>query len=146
MNTLRYFDFGAARPVLLLIARIAVVLIFIIFGFPKIMGLTVRSNISPRWARQCRCWQRLGGSGSARRDINRAWLFDRPLAVLFIFYTLGTAVIGHHYWDMTGDAVGPNMINFWKNVSIAGAFLLLAITGPGAILLKWHFGKMPDAA
>lgn len=30
MNTLRYFDFGAARPVLLLIARIAVVLIFII--------------------------------------------------------------------------------------------------------------------
>ena len=25
------------------------------------------------------------------------------------FYTLGTAVIGHHYWDMTGDAVGPNM-------------------------------------
>ncbi len=38
MNTLRYFDFGAARPVLLLIARIAVVLIFIIFGFPKMMG------------------------------------------------------------------------------------------------------------
>lgn len=30
MNSLRYFDFGAARPVLLLIARIAVVLIFII--------------------------------------------------------------------------------------------------------------------
>lgn len=30
MNTLRYFDFGAARPVLLLIARIAVVLIFIV--------------------------------------------------------------------------------------------------------------------
>ncbi len=60
--------------------------------------------------------------------------FTRPLAVLFIFYTLGTAVIGHHYWDMTGDAVGPNMINFWKNISIAGAFLLLAITGPGQFL------------
>ncbi len=57
--------------------------------------------------------------------------FTRPLAVIFIFYTLGTAVIGHHYWDMTGDAVLPNMINFWKNVSIAGAFLLLAVTGPG---------------
>lgn len=38
MNSLRYFDFGTARPVLLLIARIAVVLIFIIFGFPKMMG------------------------------------------------------------------------------------------------------------
>ena len=61
--------------------------------------------------------------------------FTRPLAVLFVFYTLGTAVIGHHYWDMTGDAVVPNMINFYKNVSIAGAFILLAIVGPGAISL-----------
>ncbi|MDM7069905.1 DoxX family protein, partial [Enterobacter hormaechei] len=61
--------------------------------------------------------------------------FTRPLAVIFVFYTLGTAVIGHHYWEMTGDAVLPNMINFYKNVSIAGAFILLAITGPGAISL-----------
>lgn len=38
MNTLRYFEFGASRPVLLLIARIAIILIFIIFGFPKMMG------------------------------------------------------------------------------------------------------------
>ena len=52
-----------------------------------------------------------------------------------LFSTPGTAVIGHHYWDMTGDAVLPNMINFWKNVSIAGAFLLLAVTGPRAISL-----------
>ena len=107
MNTLRYFDFGAARPVLLLIARIAVVLIFII---AVVMEVPAAILIV------------LG-------------FFTRPLAVLFIFYTLGTAVIGHHYWDMTGDAVGPNMIYFWKNVSIAGAFLLLAITGPGAISL-----------
>jgi len=59
--------------------------------------------------------------------------FTRPLAVLFVFYTLGTAVIGHHYWDMSGDAVMPNMINFFKNISIAGGFLLLAVAGPGAI-------------
>ena len=59
--------------------------------------------------------------------------FTRPLAVLFVFYTLGTALIGHHYWDMSGDAVMPNMINFFKNISIAGGFLLLAVAGPGAI-------------
>ena len=117
MNTLRYFDFGAARPVLLLIARIAVVLIFIIFGFPKMMGFdgTVQYMAS------------LGAPMPMLAAI--------IAVVMFIFYTLGTAVIGHHYWDMTGDAVGPNLINFWKNVSIAGAFLLLAITGPGAISL-----------
>ena len=61
--------------------------------------------------------------------------FTRPLAVIFLFYTLGTAVIGHHYWNMTGDAVMPNMINFYKNISISGAFLLLAIVGPGKISL-----------
>ncbi|WP_049061198.1 DoxX family protein, partial [Klebsiella aerogenes] len=40
MNTLRYFDFGSSRPVLLLIARIAIVLLFIIFGYPKLMGFS----------------------------------------------------------------------------------------------------------
>ena len=124
MNSLRYFDFGAARPVLLLIARIAVVLIFIIqymasLGAPMPMLAAIIAVIM---------------------EVPAAILivlgfFTRPLAVIFIFYTLGAAVVGHHYWDMTGDAVGPNMINFWKNVSIAGAFLLLAITGPGAISL-----------
>lgn len=38
MNILRYFDFGVVRFVLLLIVRIVVVLIFIIFGFFKMMG------------------------------------------------------------------------------------------------------------
>ena len=98
MNSLRYFDFGAARPVLLLIARIAVVLIFIIFGFPKMMGFdgTVQYMAS------------LGA----------------PMPMLAAIIAVVMEV-----------PAGPNMINFWKNVSIAGAFLLLAITGPGAISL-----------
>ncbi len=116
MNTLRYFDFGAARPVLLLIARIAVVLIFIIFGFPKMMGFdgTVQYMASLGAPMPM-----LAAIIAVVMEVPAAILivlgfFTRPLAVLFIFYTLGTAVIGHHYWDMTGDAVGPNMINFWK--------------------------------
>ena len=126
MNSLRYFDFGTARPVLLLIARIAVVLIFIIFGFPKMMGFggTVQYMASLGAPMPM-----LAAIIAVVMEVPAAILivlgfFTRPLAVLFIFYTLGTA-----------DAVGPNMINFWKNVSIAGAFLLLAITGPGAISL-----------
>ena len=116
MNSLRYFDFGAARPVLLLIARIAVVLIFIIFGFPKMMGFdgTVQYMASLGAPMPM-----LAAIIAVVMEVPAAILivlgfFTRPLAVLFIFYTLGTAVIGHHYWDMTGDAVGPNMINFWK--------------------------------
>ena len=125
MNTLRYFDFGSSRSVLLLIARIAVV------GFSGTVQYMASSGAP---------LPTLAAIIAIVMEVPAAILivlgfFTRPLAVIFIFYTLGTAVIGHHYWDMTGDAVLPNMINFYKNISIAGAFLLLAITGPGAISL-----------
>ena len=58
-------------------------------------------------------------------------VFTRPLAVLLALYTLATALIGHHYWTMTGAAAAGNMINFYKNVSIIGGFLLLYVTGAG---------------
>ncbi|HEY4437047.1 MULTISPECIES: DoxX family protein [Lelliottia] len=135
MNTLRYFDFGQSRSLVLLIARIAVVVLFIIFGIPKMTGFdgTVQYMTSLGAPMPM-----LAAIIAVIMEVPAAILivlgfFTRPLAVLFVFYTLGTAVIGHHYWDMSGDAVMPNMINFYKNVSIAGAFLLLAVTGPGAI-------------
>ncbi len=135
MNTLRYFDFGQSRSLVLLIARIAVVVLFIIFGLPKITGFdgTVQYMTSLGAPMPM-----LAAIIAVIMEVPAAILivlgfYTRPLAVLFVFYTLGTAVIGHHYWDMSGDAVMPNMINFYKNVSIAGAFVLLAVTGPGAI-------------
>lgn len=135
MNTLRYFDFGQSRSLVLLIARIAIVVLFIIFGIPKMTGFdgTVQYMTSLGAPMPM-----LAAIIAVIMEVPAAILivlgfFTRPLAVLFVFYTLGTAVIGHHYWDMSGDAVTPNMINFYKNVSIAGAFLLLAVTGPGAI-------------
>ncbi|USR61138.1 DoxX family protein [Lelliottia amnigena] len=135
MNSLRYFDFGQSRSLVLLIARIAVVVLFIIFGIPKMTGFdgTVQYMTSLGAPMPM-----LAAIIAVVMEVPAAILivlgfFTRPLAVLFVFYTLGTAVIGHHYWDMSGDAVMPNMINFYKNVSIAGAFLLLAVTGPGAI-------------
>lgn len=135
MNSLRYFDLGSSRHLLLLIARIAIVALFIIFGYPKMLGF---SGTVQYMASSGAPMPQLAAIIAIIMEVPAAifivlGFFTRPLAVLFIFYTLGTAVIGHHYWDMSGDAVVPNMINFYKNVSIAGAFLLLAITGPGAI-------------
>ena len=57
--------------------------------------------------------------------------FTRPLAVLLALYTLGTALIAHHYWTMTGANKVENMESFYKNLSIMGGFLLLYITGAG---------------
>ncbi|HEY3537405.1 MAG TPA: DoxX family protein [Trinickia sp.] len=55
----------------------------------------------------------------------------RAFALLLAVYTLGTAVIGHHYWSMSGMTRLENMINFYKNVSIIGGLALLAVSGPG---------------
>ncbi|MFK3661620.1 DoxX family protein [Scandinavium sp. NPDC088450] len=137
MNAIRYFDFGSSRSLLLLIARIALVVLFIIFGYPKLLGFqgTVQYMASSGAPVPM-----LSAIIAIIMEVPAAILivlgfFTRPLAVIFIFYTLGTAVIGHHYWDMSGDAVVPNMINFYKNISIAGGFLLLAIAGPGSLSL-----------
>ena len=59
---------------------------------------------------------------------NDVTIYNDKIAVSF-------AVDTPNYWNMTGDAVMPNMINFYKNISISGAFLLLAIVGPGRISL-----------
>ena len=117
MNTLRYFDFGAARPVLLLIARIAVVLIFIIFGFPKMMGFdgTVQYMASLGAPMPM-----LAAIIAVVMEVPAAILivlgfFTRPLAVLFIFYTLGTAVLisPTRYWSIYVNTCAPTCGN-WK--------------------------------
>ena len=137
MNSLRYLDFGASRDLLLLVARIAIVLLFILSGYPKMLHYdgTVQYMASIGTPMPA-----LAAIIAIVMEVPVVILvilgfFTRPLAVIFLFYTLGTAVIGHHYWNMTGDAVMPNMINFYKNISISGAFLLLAIVGPGKISL-----------
>jgi putative oxidoreductase len=67
-----------------------------------------------------------------------AW--TRPLALLLALYTLGTALIGHHFWSMEGSARFANAINFYKNISIIGGFLLLYVTGPGRYSLEAMLG------
>jgi putative oxidoreductase len=57
--------------------------------------------------------------------------FTRPAALLMLLYTLGTALIGHRYWTMTGADYVDGMDSFYKNLSIAGGFLLLCVTGAG---------------
>ena len=57
--------------------------------------------------------------------------FARPSALLMFFYTLGTALIGHRYWTVTGPDRVDSLDGFYKNLSIMGGFLLLYIHGAG---------------
>jgi putative oxidoreductase len=51
--------------------------------------------------------------------------------LLFALYSLATAFIGHRYWTMDGIARSANLYDLYKNVSIAGGFLLLISAGAG---------------
>ena len=55
----------------------------------------------------------------------------RLSALLLAFYTLGTALIAHRYWTMTGANKIDSLESFYKNLSITGGFLLLCVTGAG---------------
>jgi putative oxidoreductase len=60
-----------------------------------------------------------------------AGVLTRPLAILLALYTLATAVIGRHYWTFTGQTRADNLIEFYKNISIAGGLLALYASGAG---------------
>ena len=66
--------------------------------------------------------------------------FARPSALLMFFYTLGTALIGHRYWAITGADRVASMDGFYKNLSIMGGFLLLYINGAGRYSIDVLYG------
>jgi putative oxidoreductase len=57
--------------------------------------------------------------------------FTRPAALLLALYTLGTSFVEHRYWSMKGADWLASMESFYKNLAIAGGFLLLFVTGAG---------------
>ena len=57
--------------------------------------------------------------------------FTRPSAILLVLYTLGTSLIEHRYWTISGADQLASMEGFYKNLSIMGGFLLLYINGAG---------------
>ena len=66
--------------------------------------------------------------------------FTRLSALLLVSYTLGTALIGHRYWTVTGADQVASMDGFYKNLSIMGGFLLLYITGAGKYSIDALYG------
>ena len=66
--------------------------------------------------------------------------FTRLSALLMFLYTLGTALIGHRYWTITGTDYVDTMDSFYKNLSIMGGFLLLYVIGPGKYSIDVLFG------
>lgn len=126
-------DIVKGRDGLLLAARILLALLFVIFGWSKLTGFqgTVQYMAHdglplPSLAAVMAIVMELGIGVALILG-----LATRPLALLLALYTVATAVIGHHFWTMTGMDRYANAIHFYKNLSIVGGLLALYVTGPG---------------
>ena len=127
--------FGSEKigDVVILVARVLLVVLFLTSGWDKLM------NYSGTVAYMAQSGAPLPPVSAVLAIIVELFVsaailigaLTRPLAVLMSLYTLITALIGHRYWTMTGAAQAESMINFYKNVSIMGGFLLLYVTGAG---------------
>lgn len=138
------------RDEVLLAARILIALLFLVFGWDKLTDYsgTVQYMIHvgaplPRLASVVAIGMEFFVSIAIILG-----MATRPLAVLLAAYTLGTALIAHRYWSMTGVARFENEINFYKNISIIGGLFALYVTGPGryAIGSWWRSRRSQPAA
>ena len=130
------------RDEAILIARILLVVLFIIFGWGK---LTDYTGTAGYMAQVGAPMPSIAALVAILDEVFAALavaigLWTRPLALVLAVYTLGAALIGHPFWTMEGATRYGNTINFYKNISIIGGFLLLYVTGAGKYSMDARFG------
>ena len=130
---MRYVSFESKKDELLLAARVLMMILFVLFGWQKLNGfsgtvayMASTGAPSPELSAVIAVAVELVGGA-----LIAVGFYTRPLALVFAVYTLATALIGHRYWALQGMDQYLAMINFYKNISIIGGLLLLAISGPG---------------
>jgi putative oxidoreductase len=130
---------------LILVARLLLATLFLIFGWRK---LTDFSGTVSQMSQLGVPLPVLATAGATFMELPVAFAVavgasTRLAAALMFFYTLGTALIGHRYWAMTGTDRVDNMDGFYKNLSIMGGFLLLYTTGAGKYSIDALSGIAP---
>lgn len=128
---------------LALVGRILLALIFITSGFGKIMGFDgtvgyIASKGLPMasLAALIAIVIELGGGLAVALGFMTRWA-----ALALAVFSVVAGFIFHTYWAVPADQVMMQQINFWKNISIAGGFLVLAAFGPGAISIDAKRGR-----
>lgn len=120
---------------LALIGRVMLALIFITSGFSKIGGfegtagyIASRGLPLASLVAALTILVELGGGLAVAFGFLTRWA-----ALALAIFSVLAGLIFHAYWAVPADQVMSMQINFWKNISIAGGFLVLAAFEPGAI-------------
>lgn len=121
------------RDGLILLARLALMLLFMLSGWAKLHDF--QGTVGYMASLQAPLPQVAAAIAVAMEFVVAIALMlgiaVRPLALLFVAFVLGTALLGHAFWGIQGAERAANLTQFLKNVSIAGGLLLLVVTGAG---------------
>ena len=135
--TMRYSLFDGQRDAFILIARVLLMILFVVSGWAKLTGfdgtvayMTSLGAPAPMLAAAIAVLMEFFVG-----IVLILGFYTRPLAFLFALFVLGTALIGHPFWNMVDPERSANMTQFLKNLSIIGGLLLLAVSGPGRFSL-----------
>ncbi|MEQ9882408.1 DoxX family protein [Pectobacterium brasiliense] len=121
----------------LLVARILMPILFIVAGYGKLgdsyagTQQYMQAMGVPSFLLPLTILLELGGGLAVLFG-----LLTRTVALFTAGFTLLTALIFH-----SNFAEGMNQLMFMKNLTIAGGYLLLAVTGPGAFSIDRLLGK-----
>lgn len=129
------------NAILSLLGRVSLSLIFIISGAGKIAGYAATQGYMeamgvPGALLPLVIALELGGGLAIA-----AGVFARWIALALALFSIVAAVIFH-----ANFADQMQAINFWKNVAMAGGFLLLAAQGPGSLSLDALLQRRRDAS
>lgn len=130
---MRYSLFDGQRDIILLIARVLLMILFVLSGWAKITGfegtvgyMTSLGAPAPMLAAAIAVIMEF-----VVGILLILGFYTRPLAFLFALFVLGTGLLGHPFWNMVDPERAANMTQFLKNLSICGGLLVLAVSGPG---------------
>ncbi len=133
MNAIRFID---------LPARFLMSLLFLVSGFSKLAGNTaIQGYMKAYGVPGILSWPAAAWEISAGLLL-LVGLWIRPVSILLAGWCLLTAAIFH-----TAFSDQNQMVNFFKNMTMAGGFLLIARTHPIALSLDaWRLGRMTNPA
>jgi putative oxidoreductase len=134
---MRYTLLEGQRDLVLLLARILLMILFVLSGWGKLTGfegtvgyMTSLGAPAPTLAAAVAVIMEF-----AVGILLILGFYTRPLALLFALFVLGTALLGHPFWNMVEPERSANMTQFLKNLSIVGGLLALAVSGAGRFSL-----------
>jgi putative oxidoreductase len=110
-------------------------------GTKRFMDLVASGAAAPTWLGYLIAAIELFGGLAILLGIKTRWV-----ACALVAWVIIATALGHPFWTMEGAARAANHAEFYKNLAIMAAYLLLAITGAGRYSLDHRAVSAPSKA